>query len=116
MNKYTYIILVLAIAIVSGTFWYTSPTQQWERQVKLYQDKINSYSGDIIKISDGIELKIKQMEELSGSIIQDKDLINIKADKIKKLDLCIRSHSIDCDKAEPLALLNLIPQANATIE
>ena len=116
MNKYTYIILVIAIAIISGTFWYTSPTQQWERQVKLYQEKINSYSGDIIQLSDSITDKIQQIEDLSWSIIQDKDLINIKEDKIKKLDLCIKSHSIDCDKAEPIALLNLIPQANATIE
>ena len=43
MNKYTYSIIALAIAIIVATFYYMSPTQQWERQVKRYQEDINEY-------------------------------------------------------------------------
>lgn len=52
MNKYTYIILVLAIAIVSGTFYYNSPTQQWVRQEKLYNEQINSIDREKILLED----------------------------------------------------------------
>jgi len=116
MNKYTYIILVLAIAIVSGTFWYTSPTQQWERQSKLYQEQINKLNQQNESLEKGIQSKIDTIHTLSGQIQTDKGFIQDNQKSKEKLDLCIKSHSMDCAKADQHAMLSLIPQANATIE
>lgn len=116
MNKYTYIILALAIAIVSGTFWYTSPTQQWERQSKLYQEQINKLDQQNESLEKGIQSKIDTINTLSGQIQTDKGFIQDNQKSKEKLDLCIKSKSMDCAKADQHAMLSLIPQAHATIE
>lgn len=116
MNKYTYIILALAIAIISGTFWYTSPTQQWERQSKLYQEQINKLDQQNESLEKGIQSKIDTINTLSGQIQTDKGFIQDNQKSKEKLDLCIKSKSMDCAKADQHAMLSLIPQANATIE
>ena len=116
MNKYTYIIIILAIAIVTSTFYYTSPAQQWERQVKLYQEQMNSYSGDIQNLEKSIINKQDQIVTLSGNIILDKALIQDKKKSQERIDLCIKSKSMDCANADKQAMLSLLPHANASIE
>lgn len=58
---------MVAISIIAGTFYYTSPTQQWERQLKLYQGQINSYSGDIQNLENSI---IDRLKNSSRFLIQ----------------------------------------------
>ena len=74
MNKYTYIILVLAIGIIATTFWYTSPTQQWERQSKLYQEQIKDYKKSIEDRNKDSESKLQQIQTLSGQIQMNKNI------------------------------------------
>ena len=116
MNKYTYIILALAIAIISGTFWYTSPAQQWERQEKLYQEQINKLDQQNESLEKGIQSKIDTINTLSGQIQTDKGFIQDNKKSREKLDLCIKSKSMDCAKADKTAMLQLIPGAYATTE
>ncbi len=116
MNKYTYTILIIAIAIISGTFYYTSPTQQWARQEKLYNEQINAIGREKDSIQDWVLSKIKQIETLSWQIQSDRILIENKSKEIDRLILCRNAHSVDCIKADKHAMVSLIPQANATIE
>lgn len=116
MNKYTYIILVIAIAIISGTFYYTSPTQQWARQEKLYQEEINKLDQQNESLEKGIQSKIDTIHTLSGQIQTDKGFIEDNKKSKEKLDLCLKTKSVDCMKADKTAMLQLIPSANATTE
>lgn len=116
MNKNTYIILAVAIEIIIGTFYYTSPTQQWERQSKLYQEQINKLNQQNESLEKGIQSKIDTINTLSGQIQTDKGFIQDNQKSQDKIDLCIKSKSMDCLKADRSAMLSLIPQANASIE
>lgn len=116
MNKYTYIILVVAIAIIAGTFWYTSPTQQWERQEKSYYDQINSFSGKIKSLNDDIIHQEEVIKQAKARIESNKLLITDHTGSIEKIDLCIKSKSMDCLKADKTAMLQLIPSAHATTD
>lgn len=74
MNKYTYFILVIAIAIIASTFYYTSPTQQWARQEKLYQGQIDMYKSAIQDRIKDSESKLQQIQALSGAIQMNKNI------------------------------------------
>lgn len=115
MNKYTYIILAFAIGIVAITFWYTSPTQQWERQEKLYQEQINTHSWKVKELNDDILHQEDIIKQAKARIESDKWLITDHTGSIEKLNLCIKSKSMDCAKADKTAMLQLIPGAYATI-
>lgn len=114
MNKYTYIIIALAIAIIAGVFYYTSPTQQWARQEKSYQEEINKLIQQNSSIEKGINTKLETINSLSGQIQTDKGFIKDNDSSIEKLQLCIKSKSVDCIKASKTAMLQLIPWAYAS--
>lgn len=116
MNKYTYFILVIAIAIIASTFYYTSPTQQWSRQEKLYQGQINSLSGANQNLIEDAIGKFQQIRVLSGQIQSNYNQVdeNIKAQE--KIQLCIKSKSMDCANADKQAMVSLIPKANASMD
>lgn len=111
MNKYTYIILVIAIAIISGTFWYTSPTQQWERQSKLYQEQINKVLEQNKKLESGIQSKLETIKSLSGQIQTDHGFIKDNESSVEKLKLCISGKSMDCANADRKSLSLLLPSS-----
>lgn len=116
MNKYTYIIIALAIAIIAGTFYYTSPTQQWARQEKSYQDEINSLSGTNQKLLDEVLRKIEEIKTLSGQIQDNYRKVNENIKSQEKYQLCIKTKSVDCISADKTAMLQLILSAHATTE
>ncbi len=116
MNKYTLSFYgFIVVAFISALFWYTSDTQVTERKMADYQEKIESLNSKNDSLSGSISDKEKQIETLKASIESDRSTISENNSRIEKYNLCIKSKSMDCDKADKTAMLSLIPQANATI-
>lgn len=103
-------ILVILYATHS---WYYNPTQVSERQMKAYQDEINTLSGNIQKSRNErtrLETEWKTKDAtLSGSINTDKNRMEI-------LDNCVKANAFPCEKANQKAISFLINSAYASEE
>ncbi len=97
-------------------FWFNSPTQQWARQEKFYQEQINQYKIDVENRNKDSEEKLQLIQTLSGQIQMNQNINEWDTRSIEKLELCIKSKSVNCIQGDTMAMLKLIPQANATIE
>lgn len=117
MNKYTLSFYgFIAVVLISALFWYTSDAQVTERKMNEYQEKIESLNSKNDSLSGSISDIEKQIYQLQSRIESNKIIINENNSHINKLNLCIKSKSMDCDSADKTAMLQLIPSANATIE
>lgn len=112
-NKIYISIIAIAVITLAGLF-YPTPTRMWEKQLKLYQSQINSYSGESQKLINDIIIKKEQIKTLSGQIRDNNNQLNLIENNTEKLQLCIDAKSLDCNSSSKSAMLSLMPKASAT--
>ena len=112
-KAYAFLAFALLAIATTGIFMiqnYTSAASVWNRQEKIYQERLSTLSGSIQALraerTEAERLYREKDTALSGSI-------NTAKDEYGRIEICLQSRSIDCENADKQAMFSLIPATYA---
>jgi len=112
-KAYSFLVFALLAIATTGILMiqnYTSAASVWNRQEKIYQERLSTLSGSIQALraerTEAERLYREKDTALSGSI-------NTAKDEYGRIEICLQSRSIDCENADKQAMFSLIPATYA---